>query len=42
MSKPLCINATVCSEYQRLLEESESALGIWEPSIVPRFVSLVR
>jgi len=30
MSKPLCINATVCSEYQRLLEESESALEIWD------------
>ncbi len=30
MSKPLCINTTVCSEYQKLLEECQSALGIWD------------
>jgi len=30
MSKPLCINATVCSEYQRLLEECQSALEFWD------------
>jgi hypothetical protein len=30
MSKPLCINATVCSEYQILLEECQSALEFWD------------
>jgi hypothetical protein len=29
MNKPLCIRTTVCGEYQRLLEESQSALEIW-------------
>ncbi len=30
MNKPLCIKTTVCSQYQRLLEECESALEIWD------------
>ena len=30
MNKPLCINTTICSEYQKLLEECESALEIWD------------
>ena len=29
MHKQLSVNATVCSEYQRLLEESQRALEIW-------------
>jgi hypothetical protein len=29
MNKPLCIKTTVCSEYQRLLEESQSTLEFW-------------
>jgi len=29
MNKPLCIKTTVCGEYQMLLEESQSALEIW-------------
>src|SRR5712692_1165655 len=29
MSKQLSVNTSVCSEYQRLLEESQSALEIW-------------
>jgi uncharacterized Fe-S radical SAM superfamily protein PflX len=29
MNKQLSVNATVCSEYQRLLEESRRALEIW-------------
>jgi hypothetical protein len=29
MSKQLSIKTTVCSEYQRLLEESQGALEIW-------------
>jgi hypothetical protein len=29
MSQQLSVNATVCSEYQRLLEESQRALEIW-------------
>lgn len=29
MSKQLSVNTTVCSEYQRLLEESQHALEIW-------------
>jgi hypothetical protein len=29
MNKPLCIKTTVCGEYQKLLEESQSALEIW-------------
>ncbi len=29
MSKQLSVNTTVCSEYQRLLEESQSAMEIW-------------
>jgi hypothetical protein len=29
MSKQLSVNTTVCSEYQRLLEESQRALEIW-------------
>jgi hypothetical protein len=29
MSKQLSVDTTVCSEYQRLLEESQSALEIW-------------
>jgi len=29
MSKQLSVNTSVCSGYQRLLEESESALEIW-------------
>ncbi len=30
MNKPLCINTTICSEYQKLLEECQSALEIWD------------
>ena len=30
MNKPLCIKTAVCSEYQRLLEECQSALEIWD------------
>ena len=30
MSKPLSINTTICSEYQKLLEECQSALEIWD------------
>jgi hypothetical protein len=29
MSKHLSVKTTVCDEYQRLLEESQSALEIW-------------
>jgi hypothetical protein len=29
MSKQLSVNTTVCSEYQKLLEESQRALEIW-------------
>jgi hypothetical protein len=29
MSKQLSVNTSICSEYQRLLEESQSALEIW-------------
>jgi hypothetical protein len=29
MSTQLSVNASICSEYQRLLEVSESALEIW-------------
>ncbi len=29
MSMQLSVNTTVCSEYQRLLEESQCALEIW-------------
>ena len=29
MSKQLSVNTSVCSEYQRLLEESQSSLEIW-------------
>ena len=29
MSTQLSINTSICSEYQRLLEESQSALEIW-------------
>lgn len=29
MSKQLCVNTSICSEYQRLLEESQRALEIW-------------
>jgi hypothetical protein len=29
MSKHVSVNTTVCSEYQKLLEESRSALEIW-------------
>lgn len=29
MNKPLCIKTTVCGEYQKLLEESQGALEIW-------------
>jgi len=29
MSKQLSVNTPVCSEHQRLLEESENALEIW-------------
>jgi hypothetical protein len=29
MSKQLSINTSICSEYQRLLEESQKALEIW-------------
>jgi hypothetical protein len=29
MSKQLSVNTSVCSEHQRLLEESENALEIW-------------
>jgi len=30
MRKPLCIRTTVCREYQRLLEDCQSALEIWD------------
>jgi len=30
MNKPLCINTTICSEYQRLLERCQCALEIWD------------
>ncbi len=30
MNKPLCINTTICNQYERLLEECESALEIWD------------
>jgi len=30
MSTQLCVNTSICSEYQRLLEESQSALEIWK------------
>jgi len=30
MNKPLCIRTTVCREYQRLLEDCQSALEIWD------------
>ena len=30
MNKPLCINTAVCNQYQRLLEDCESALEIWD------------
>ena len=29
MSTQLSVNASICSEYQRLLQESQSALEIW-------------
>jgi hypothetical protein len=29
MSRQLCVKTTVCSEYQRLLEECKRALEIW-------------
>ena len=29
MSKQLSVNTSICSEYQRLLEESQKALEIW-------------
>jgi hypothetical protein len=29
MSKQLSVNTLICSEYQRLLEESQRALEIW-------------
>jgi len=29
MSTQLCVNTSICSEYQRLLEESQNALEIW-------------
>ncbi len=29
MSTQLSVNTSICSEYQRLLEESQSALEIW-------------
>ena len=29
MSKQLSVNTSICSEYQRLREESQSALEIW-------------
>jgi len=29
MSKQLSVNTSICSEYQRLLEESQGALEIW-------------
>jgi len=29
MGKQLSVNASICSEYQRLLEESQRALEIW-------------
>ena len=29
MSKRLSVNTSICSEYQRLLEESQRALEIW-------------
>jgi hypothetical protein len=30
MSKLLAVQTTVCDEYQRLLEESQSALALWD------------
>jgi hypothetical protein len=30
MSKLLSVQTTVCDEYQRLLEESQSALALWD------------
>ena len=30
MNKPQCIRTTVCREYQRLLEDCQSALEIWD------------
>ena len=30
MNKQLCINTAICSEYQKLLEECQSALEIWD------------
>ncbi len=30
MNKQLSINTAVCSKYQRLLEESQSALEVWK------------
>ena len=30
MNKPLCIKTAFCNQYQRLLEECESALEIWD------------
>jgi hypothetical protein len=29
MSKQLSVNTSICSEYQRLLQESQSALELW-------------
>src|SRR5260370_12267936 len=30
MNKPQCIRTTACREYQRLLEDCQSALEIWD------------
>jgi hypothetical protein len=30
MNKQLCINTAICDEYQKLLEECQSALEIWD------------
>ena len=30
MNKPQCIRTTVCREYQRLLEDCQSALELWD------------
>src|SRR5467141_5471047 len=30
MNKPQCIRTTVCREYQRLLEDCQGALEIWD------------
>jgi hypothetical protein len=30
MNKPQCIRTTVCREYQRLLDDCQSALEIWD------------